>query len=84
MLIFVFAAIEPNDCPAATVQNLGPGGLRRGLGVAPEVEPLAGEQAVWIDVGVERLQFSDGESCLSRDLCVRVSGSYQPVRRHVP
>jgi len=32
MLIFVFAAIEPNDCPAATVQNLGPGGLRRGLG----------------------------------------------------
>src|SRR5947208_16446157 len=32
MLIPVFAAIEPNDCPGRTVQNIGPGGLGRGLG----------------------------------------------------
>ena len=32
MLIPVAAAIEPNDCPGRTVQNIGPGGLAFGLG----------------------------------------------------
>ena len=32
MFVAVAAAIEPNDCPGRTVQNIGPGGLAFGLG----------------------------------------------------
>jgi hypothetical protein len=32
MLIPLAVAIEPNDCPGRTVQNVGPGGLAFGLG----------------------------------------------------
>ena len=73
----MIARIEPSRTSA---QGLAP---RFGR-MAPEVEPLAGDQAVWIDVGVERLQCSNGQSRLARNLGVRISGSHQPVRTHVP
>ena len=62
MLIPVLAAIDPNDWPARTVQNLGARRLRAWRRwMQTELQPLAGEDAHRVDVGVECLELRHGE-----------------------
>ena len=82
MLILVLAAIDPNDWPARTVQNIGPSGsgARRGH-VQTQLQPLTRGDAHGVDVGVECLELSHGEACLPCDLGERVAPTHGPVDR---
>ena len=88
MLMPVLAAIEPNDWPGRTSQNIGPGGLRlggSGLGrIPPQVEALSGRESERIGVRVVGLEQIDRQAGLRGDLRERVPRSHRPVRRQSP